>query len=66
MLKAERAIHLLMFILLLIGLCGMSTWASYTYLSNDLLKLASIALSWGIALVVLYIAFGKLNWAWWH
>ena len=66
MLKAERAIHFAMFALLLVGLFGMSAWASYAYLPNDLLKLASIALTWGITLIVLYIVFEKLEWGWWR
>ena len=62
----ERAIHFTMFILLLVGLFGVSAWASYMYISDYLLKLASIALSWGITLVALYVVFGKLDWSWWH
>jgi hypothetical protein len=63
---AERAIHLAIFILMLIGLCGVSAWASYTYLSETLiLEVASIALSWGLILLILYVSFKKLNWDWW-
>ena len=61
----ERAIHLAMFILLLVGLCGISAWASYTYVGNDLLKIAAIALSWGVILLILYVGFKKLEWNWW-
>jgi len=61
----ERAIHLAIFILLLVGLCGMSAWASYTYVENDLLKIAAIALSWGVILLILYVGFRKLEWNWW-
>jgi hypothetical protein len=64
-LTAERAIHFAMFALLLIGLCGITAWASYTYAGNDLLKIAGIALSWGIILLILYLGFKKLDWAWW-
>ena len=64
-LTAERAIHIGMFLLLLVGLCGVSAWASYTYVYNDLLKVAGIALSWGIILLALYLGFKKLDWNWW-
>ncbi len=62
---AERAIHFIMFILILVGICGISAWASYTYIYNDLLKIAAIALSWGVTLLILYVCFKKLNWDWW-
>ena len=61
----ERAIHLLVFVLLLLGLCTMSAWAGYTYLSEPILKVASIPLSWGIILLILYVSFKKLGWHWW-
>jgi len=62
---AERAIHFAMFILLLVGLCGISAWASYTYVNIDLLRIAGIALSWGVILLVLYVGFRVLDWDWW-
>jgi len=62
----ERAIHFAMFILLLVGLCAISAWASYSYLSgNVVLEVAGITLSWGLILLVLYLGFQKLNWNWW-
>ncbi|MEM3458198.1 MAG: hypothetical protein QXN36_06675 [Candidatus Bathyarchaeia archaeon] len=61
----ERAIQFAVFALLLVGLGGVSAWASYTYVSPDVLKFAGIALSWGIILLVLYLGFKKLNWEWW-
>ncbi|MEM3695331.1 MAG: hypothetical protein QXJ11_05165 [Candidatus Bathyarchaeia archaeon] len=62
----EKAIHFSMFLLLLVGLCGISAWASHTYLSNNLiLEVAGIALSWGIILLILYLGFKKLDWSWW-
>jgi hypothetical protein len=62
----ERAIHFAMFALLLMGLCLVSAWASYTYLSDQIiLEVAAIALSWGVILLVLYLGFRKLNWSWW-
>jgi len=55
-----------MFILLLVGLCGVSAWASYSYLSDNLiLEAAGIALSWGVILSILYLGFKKLSWEWW-
>jgi hypothetical protein len=54
-----------MFALILVGLCGMSAWASYAYVENDFLKIAAMALSWGIILLILYVGFKKLEWNWW-
>ena len=63
---AERLIHGGVFFLLLVGLTVLSAWASYTYLkSNLVLATASIALSWGIILLVMYVIFQKLGWKWW-
>ena len=63
---AEKAIHIAMFILLLVGLCLVSAWASYTYLRETfVLEVAGIALSWGVILLVLYLSFKKLDWNWW-
>jgi len=65
-LGAERLIHGGVFFLLLVGLTVLSVWASYTYLkSNLVLAIASIALSWGIILLVMYVIFQKLGWKWW-
>jgi hypothetical protein len=65
----ERVIHLAMFILILVGLCGISAWASYTYIyltqDNVVLAVAGIALSWGVILSVLYLGFRQLDWDWW-
>ena len=61
----ERAIHFVMFSLILMGLCGVSAWTSYAYVPNDLLKIASIALSWGVILLILYLGFKHLDWDWW-
>jgi hypothetical protein len=64
---AERVIQFAMFILILVGLCGLSAWASYVYLSeNVILEAAAIALSWGVILLILYIGFKKLDWEWWR
>ncbi|MCX8151353.1 MAG: hypothetical protein N3D85_07645 [Candidatus Bathyarchaeota archaeon] len=64
---AERAIHAAMFVLLLVGLYALSWWVSYHYVQNELaLRIASVALSWGVILLVLYLSFRKLNWQWWN
>ena len=64
-LTTERALYVAMFALILIGLAGVSTWAIITYTTNILLRIAGIALSWGVILVVLFVAFQKLGWEWW-
>jgi len=65
-LAVEKIIHFAMFILLLVGLCGISAWASYAYLQGTLiLEIAGIALSWGVILLILYLGFKELNWDWW-
>ncbi|HTY74276.1 MAG TPA: hypothetical protein VMD05_01765 [Candidatus Nanoarchaeia archaeon] len=64
--NAERGIHIGVFFLLLIGLCTLSGWASYRYIGDLALKIAGIALSWGIILLALYVAFKKLKWNWWN
>jgi hypothetical protein len=62
----ERTIHVAMFILLLVGLCAVSAWASYSYLNDNLiLEIAGIALSWGVILSILYLGFRQLDWDWW-
>ncbi|MCK4434791.1 hypothetical protein KAU92_04815 [Candidatus Bathyarchaeota archaeon] len=63
----ERAIHFAMFSLILVGLCAISAWASWTYLwRNLILEVASIALSWGVILSILYLGFRQLDWDWWN
>jgi hypothetical protein len=65
-LGTEKAIHFAMFTLLLIGLCSVTAWASYTYLQTNLvLEVAGIALGWGVILLVLYVGFTQLDWEWW-
>jgi len=65
-LNGERLIHAAIFFLLLFGLAVFDTWAFYTYLhSNIALVIAGVALSWGIILLVLYVAFRWLDWKWW-
>jgi nitrogen fixation protein len=61
----ERAIHVTMFVLILIGLCSLSAWISYKFLEELILQVAAIALSWGVTLLVLYIGFKVLGWDWW-
>jgi hypothetical protein len=65
-LTAERAIHMAVFPLLLVGFRSISAWASLTYLSDNwILEIAGITLSWGIILLILYVSFKKLGWNWW-
>ena len=64
-LNAERAIHAAIFILLLVGLCALAGWANNNYVDDIVLKIAGLALSWGIILLALYLSFKKLNWRWW-
>jgi hypothetical protein len=61
----ERAIHIAIFIFILIGLCSLSAWISYAYLTVLVLQIAAIALSWGVTLLVLYVGFKALDWDWW-
>jgi hypothetical protein len=62
----ERAIHIGIFVFLLIGLCSLGAWISYTYLKEQLiLQIAAIALSWGVTLLILYVGFKALHWDWW-
>jgi hypothetical protein len=62
---AERVIHAAMFTLLLIGLCSLSAWVSHAYLTELILQVAAIALSWGAILLFLYVGFDALGWDWW-
>jgi len=65
-LGAERLIHAGIFFLLLVGLTVLSAWLSYVYLkSNLVLAVASIALSWGIILLAMYVIFNAIGWKWW-
>jgi hypothetical protein len=64
-LTAERLIHAAVFALLLVGLYAVTGWISYQYIADIVLKLAGIALSWGVILLALYVAFRKLDWHWW-
>ena len=61
----ERVIRVAMFILLLIGLCSLSAWVSHAYLTDLILQVAAMALSWGTILLVLYVGFKALGWDWW-
>jgi pantothenate kinase len=65
-LTGERAIHVVIFLLVLIGLCGISGWIIYVSTENNLLRIAGIALGWGIILLALYAGFRALNWKWWE
>lgn len=64
-LNTERVIHAAVFILLLVGLWTLAGWANNNYVEDIVLKIAGLALSWGIILLALYLSFKKLNWRWW-
>jgi hypothetical protein len=53
------------FALLLVGFWSVSAWGSLTYLSDWILAIAGVTLSWGIILLILYVIFKKLGWSWW-
>ena len=65
-LAAERVIHIAIFILVLIGLGGISGYVISASTNNDLLKIAGIALIWGVILLALYAIFSALKWKWWE
>ncbi len=66
MTNMERGIQAMVFILLLIGLFIVTGWASYQYIEEVGLKIAGIAISWAVILLVLYVIFQKLEWDWWN
>ena len=61
---AESAIHAVVFVLLLVGLCILNGGATYNYINDLILKIAGITLSWGIILLALYVTFKKADWRW--
>ena len=65
-LAGERALHVTIFLLLLVGICGISGGIIYNSAQDYLLRIAGIALVWGIILLVLYVGFRALNWKWWE
>jgi hypothetical protein len=65
-LTGERAIHIGIFLLFLIGLCGISGYIIAANSGNSLLIIAGIALSWGLILLALYAVFKALDWKWWE
>ena len=62
----ERAIHIAIFLLFVVGLCGISGYIIGAYSTNSLLTIAGIALSWGLILLALYTIFKALDWKWWE
>lgn len=67
-LGAERVIHASIFCLLLAGVAALCFWATSNYVSfqdNLSLFIATVSLSWGILLLVLYLVFSKMDWKWW-
>ena len=66
-LAGEKGIHVAIFLLVLVGLGGISGWIINTYAAgNVLLAIAGIALCWGVILLALYACFGALGWKWWE
>ncbi|MGO8807395.1 MAG: hypothetical protein ACLQO7_12480 [Candidatus Bathyarchaeia archaeon] len=63
--NTERLIHAAIFFLLLFGPAVFDMWAFYTYLHNIALVISGVALSWGLILLALYVAFRWLDWKWW-
>jgi hypothetical protein len=61
----EKALQAVIFILILAGLAGISTWAINAYVTSSLLLVAGTALSWGLILLVLFVVFRELKWEWW-
>lgn len=61
----EKALQAVIFILILAGLAGISTWAINAYVTNPLLLIAGTTLSWGVILLVLFVVFKELKWEWW-
>jgi hypothetical protein len=61
----ERFIHAAVFVLLLVGLCTVTGWASLKFIDDFVLKIAGVTISWGIILLALYLGFRKLDWRWW-
>jgi hypothetical protein len=61
----ERALHIAMFFLILVGVSILTGWVSFTYIEDWVLKIGVAALIWGITLLALYLVFNKLDWRWW-
>lgn len=59
------AIYFFVFILVLVGVFGISAWAILQYVDSPL-NYAVIAFLWGITLAMLYLAFEKADWNWWE
>jgi hypothetical protein len=62
----ERAIHIMIFILVLIGLGGISGFIIFTSTQDSLLRIAGTALCWGTILLAMYAIFRMLDWKWWE
>jgi hypothetical protein len=66
-LTAERGILGGIFALILVGLGILSAWLIYSFLwaNNMIIAIALIPLSWGLILLVMYLAFRALDMSWW-
>ncbi|MEM2916823.1 MAG: hypothetical protein QXN63_00500 [Candidatus Bathyarchaeia archaeon] len=63
--EIEKAIHFTMFILILLGLWGVTAWILFTVLNSLAPQIVLTLLSWGIILAILYLLFKNRNWEWW-
>jgi phosphatidylserine synthase len=63
----EKIIYSAVFLLFLIGACGLTAYAFYAVI-KDLYSpvfYAGIAITWGVILLVLYLVFERQDWKWW-
>jgi hypothetical protein len=59
-------IHTVIFFLLFAGLAVLSAYACDIYLHGNIALVgASIAIAWGIILLVMYVIFNMTGWTWW-
>jgi hypothetical protein len=64
-LTVKTAIYFFVFVFILVGVFGISAWASLHNVESPL-SYAVIAFLWGITLAILYLAFDKADWDWWE
>ncbi|UCE96862.1 MAG: hypothetical protein JSV51_04555 [Candidatus Bathyarchaeota archaeon] len=60
----KGAIYFFVFVFILVGVFGITTWVVLTNVHPPL-SFAVIAFLWGITLAILYLAFDKAGWNWW-
>jgi uncharacterized membrane protein len=64
MTSVKNTIYFFVFVFILIGVYGITTWVALDQLTPPL-SYAVIAFLWGITLAILYLAFDKAGWDWW-